>query len=983
MNEGLNKNDERQDYQPNTNINVNGTTYDVFEDWLKIAKKHYAIDEESLKMADEDLDASEVNLLKAGMFGYNNEIMAQEVKAATAHRNVLYDEYFINSASFPQSIYKFAKTYNVPISTSTPARMKIKLAIRKNDLINSPLRKEIIGEQYVQNNTLRSFEVILPRNYHFTVGKYKYMLPYDVLVLLRQRNNGEYSITARYDMDENLYQFTRLNTVEIRTYQDLSDGQEYVYFDLDIYQVMSQTSTHNVVTNNMAENMYFTAQYQDQIAGFNVYYNYMGEKYPLKLYFNNMYTPEDPDEKFAYYTFVDDDKLQISFSNMAGSFRPAFNSNIEIEVLSSTGSEANFTFNGKIEYSLENVDRSSFKTMLMSVAPITSSAGGRDRLTIEEEKQRIINQITTRDNLVTEQDLNNYFEAINMDSTFNNSNLTFMKKRDDVLLRVYNAFLLMRDEDQKVIPSNTSPLLRQPVQWFVDTNNGNSSDGYVIPEHSIFKYNLQSQKYEHIGQGFTEEIKDEMLNDKDNLLYINPFLIKIDTDPILNAHYYKLDINEQFDMQYSYRNSLVDSTLMVNRVDIDKTVNYEEDLSSDTYNLKLNLNTNESIQDIDERVKIRGILLSRETGEKYGYFDFERDRTVEDAVNNSDSTYIANLSTNRKFRKGKLSLTDSLYDLDGNVIDDVFIDEDTIIKVGVLYHDPTRQYQTSDNLNEEISLFNDAFPSDVQSEYNIRDYVLATSVTTMNSVNLYKDLTDIMTSTVYRAKDQTNLPNNARDFMIEMIPLVGMEYFISNNEYLYELLDNYIDILNGTIPRLENNTTVDLKFVNTRGPSRYFYLNTDVHMDSIATVPVGRTDILLDFKIHVYEPINDEFDEVIKDFIADYIETSNESGTIPISNLISLLESNFNMISFIEFNGITGSYADNVSNKYQKIMAKDTDLKYMDKQEVIEFVPEFINTKKQLYENWVTIEDPDSGITHQTSIGKRYDNVINITYQVV
>src|SRR5699024_2818601 len=108
--------------------------------------------------------------------------------------------------------------------------------------------------------------------------------------------------------------------------------------------------------------------------------------------------------------------------------------------------------------------------------------------------------------------------------------------------------------------------------------------------------------------------------------------------------------------------------------------NFEDDLSSDTYDIRLNLNTNKSIHELDDDISIRGILTNQKTGEKYGYFEFERDRSKQDATNNSDSTYIAHLSTNRKFNKGKLSLADSLYDMDGNVIDDAYIDENCEIK---------------------------------------------------------------------------------------------------------------------------------------------------------------------------------------------------------------------------------------------------------------------------------------------------------------
>lgn len=970
--------------KPDTLINVNETSYDVMEDWTKLLKNHYNINLDNLSnVSGEQLRDSEVNLLKSGILGYTNELMAQEVKAAVAHRNTLYDEYFINSASFPESIYNFAKTHNVPISTATPSHMLVKLAIRKDDLITSPLRKEVIENQYVQNNTLKTFEVLLPRHYHFTVGKFKYMLPYDVIVTLRQRNNSSYSITAKYDIDNNLYKFTEYPKIEINTYQDFNNGHEYVYFDLDIYQLESQTSVFTVVNNDVSDNLFFTAEYKDQIAGFNVYYIQGNKRIPLDLYFNNMYTPNDPEAKFCYYSFLDDDKFQISFSNMPNTFKPDFNSLLEIEVLSTKGVEGNFTYNGKIQYSIENVDRSSFRTMLVSVVPVTSSAGGKDRLTIEQEKNRIITKMTTRNNLITNYDLTNYFNEINDLSSYNNSFIKFMKKRDDVLLRVYNAFLLMKDNNEMIIPSTTAPLVNFPVSWFIDNNSGSAEDGYVIPEHALFRYDTKNKIYKHINEGYSENIKEEILSDKDNLLYANPFLIRVDTKPILNAYYYKLDINRDFDLQYSYRNSLIDTTLIVNKISISKSVNYKEDLASDTYDIKLNLNTNYTIQEIDEMISIRGILLDKTTGEKYGYFEFERDHTVEDAINNSDSAYIAHLSTNRKFRKGKLSLADSLYDMDGNVIDNVYISQNCIIKIGILFNDPLNQYRTNDKINTETALFYDAFPSDLQANFNINHYVLATSMKTLDTVFLYKDLSKVMTSTVYRNPDQTNLPNESRDFMIEMIPLVGIEYFTSNNEYLFNLIDNYINIIDEFIPRLENATTVDLKFYNTRGPSKYFYLNTDIEMDSIAHVGLTRTDILLDFIIHVYEPINDEFDNIIKDFIADYIDLSNENGIIAISNLISQLENNFDVIRFIEFNGISGQYIDNVSNKYQKILSKNMDTMYMTKQEIIEYVPEYVNVKKQLYDNLVTIEDPETSLAHRISIGKRYDNVINISYEVL
>ena len=82
----------------NAIISVNQTSYDVQEDWLEVASKYFNINTADI-YSDNDIQNSNISLLKTGLFGYVNEIMANEVKNAVAHRNVLYDEFFINTAS--------------------------------------------------------------------------------------------------------------------------------------------------------------------------------------------------------------------------------------------------------------------------------------------------------------------------------------------------------------------------------------------------------------------------------------------------------------------------------------------------------------------------------------------------------------------------------------------------------------------------------------------------------------------------------------------------------------------------------------------------------------------------------------------------------------------------------------------------------------------------------------------------------------------
>ena len=169
----------------NAIIKVDQTTYDIEEKWLNVAASYFNIKPEALIANDVDTSNSEVNMLKAGLFGFVNEIMANELKNSVAHRNTLYDEFFINTASFSESIYRFAKAYNVPMSLANPSHMRAVLAVRKKDLINSTLKTELIDDQKINLRTLKTYRITMDKSYPFMVGKFTFSIPYDILITLK------------------------------------------------------------------------------------------------------------------------------------------------------------------------------------------------------------------------------------------------------------------------------------------------------------------------------------------------------------------------------------------------------------------------------------------------------------------------------------------------------------------------------------------------------------------------------------------------------------------------------------------------------------------------------------------------------------------------------------------------------------------------------------------------------------------------------
>src|SRR5699024_5158882 len=265
-----------------------------------------------------------------------------------------------------------------------------------------------------------------------------------------------------------------------------------------------------------AENIYFNVAYENQLAGFNVFYEYLGTRTPMETYFNNTFTP-DTDNPFCYYNFKDDNSLEISFSNMANSFRPKANSKVIVETLTTKGERGNFSYNDNLNVALDS--NNTFEKVPITILPKGNSVYGQNRPDVYTEKRRIINKVITRDNIIISFYIKNYFNDHNENNNINNYFINFIKKRNDLYTRMYNAFLLLRDSDSKVMPTNTAPYIELPKQYFEgNTSLGNEEDGYVIPENSLFKYDQDSKKYVHIEKGLDDaDEKEKFEKDKDSL----------------------------------------------------------------------------------------------------------------------------------------------------------------------------------------------------------------------------------------------------------------------------------------------------------------------------------------------------------------------------------------------------------------------------------------------------------------------------------
>jgi hypothetical protein len=86
----------------NATNKISFANFDIYEKLLEIASKHV-----SLNAGDD--------FLRLGLFGYITEGMAASIRDNALQKTMLYNESFLNTAILPESIYNYAKTFNVTV----------------------------------------------------------------------------------------------------------------------------------------------------------------------------------------------------------------------------------------------------------------------------------------------------------------------------------------------------------------------------------------------------------------------------------------------------------------------------------------------------------------------------------------------------------------------------------------------------------------------------------------------------------------------------------------------------------------------------------------------------------------------------------------------------------------------------------------------------------------------------------------------------
>lgn len=470
---------------------------------MDISTEKYNIQEQWLEnIAPKYLDLENITNLKVGLFGYLNEVMSTTVRNSIAHRNFLYDEAFLNTATLMRSLYNKAKTYNYDIKLAKPAVAEITFSIKQSSIIK--YGKKTLGTYGYD------YEFTLSEDDKYFMGKYQFLQECDIKIKATRLKDNTYNYIARFDRSK-YENNTGILSGDTYPYIDILVDRGYYLSENDvitihfpIYQVEKTYQLFNIYSNEITETMYFNKPYTNNLCNFYVIYKLNNEEHLLNSYFNDTFTPDD--EYYHYYSLLDD-SLNIYFSGLQGTFRPQIGSSILVYTYTTLGTEGNFNYTGSISHKF--ADTRLQGNVECGITLLKEPSGATNSPTKSELKEDLIYEFLTRNCIITEFDLNNFFNKIINQQVVNNSEILFIRKRDDVMKRLFVGYLLLRDKSGLIIPSNTIDL---------NCNAISINEDFLIPSGSLISHKKSKvyAKYDSdlIKDNYDKKYKfDEYLDD--------------------------------------------------------------------------------------------------------------------------------------------------------------------------------------------------------------------------------------------------------------------------------------------------------------------------------------------------------------------------------------------------------------------------------------------------------------------------------------
>lgn len=870
------------------------------------------------------LSTDEMNMAATGLFGYVTEALSVLGEDGLNMTSMVFKECFASAAENPESLYLMAAIYQLDQLFATPATLPFVMLVPEADIISSGTASNDFSVFYIDSDTL------------FSVDDKKFNLEFDVKITSKKTTSG-YAHSVTYVMDHTST-ISKVTNQYIPSKVFKYNGKNYIGMQINLRQMTKTEYNETIISNDKINvcSFDFDMGTDVQIAGFEAFYtapNSTTEQQLTKRLENTakLTTP------FCFYTMPDDGVLRLEFGNDDRYFSPEFNSKLRVVVYTTTGSAGNAK---KYTGTNINIEPTSAKykednALIMLGQVSDASSGGEDKKTTDEFRDAVITAQSTVNSFSTESDLALYFKKM-VDA--GNTKIMFMKRRDDALIRLFNAFTLLTDSNNVVLPTNTADLVIEETDI-----DGNYPETYrsIIKAGKLLKYSSKFSGY--LGIDSTIKMTDDLDKYEDDFLYTNPFLTILSSSPV-NIGMYLNSVSDDLILDADKVNTNSFVQFMVSGLSVERNaVLGEQDYALSLKILPTSTTAGDCVKVVNEDTKV--LSTDRTFVNPYDgktYIDenllkvviFFEDNKVETCYKELelyeyDGTYYyfkTKITTDDYVSvNNKIKIVNSVYSLDDSKLcSEKFIPcKDIIANVRTFY-----KYSDEENLAHEYT------SRGVAVGYTFTN----TYTTSTNTMNLIVPLNSINAYLAYNQYvDASNVTKY--NYKASSVPLIKANYVKDATRFksFLQIFTTIYNYLNREIDLLTNNFDIDIKFYNTYGKSKNYVVGDD-------KVTLDKVNISLNFEIKPYYTTDTEaLVSDVKEYILNYIRgefDSTGNNAIYISNLIRKLEVNFaSKIEYIIYKGIN-SY-DLKVQKLEPHVTDDNISEYYSS--MLSYVPEYIN----------------------------------------
>lgn len=380
------------------------------------------------------------SLRTVGMIAFTTEQISNIAEDVFNSGTVLFRETFPNRAQIPESIYSHAAIFQISNIFSKAASCNFLLVMEEEAIIKNM--------QDAYNKDTGIYYFYIDKNTIIYVEDIPFTLDYDIEMRIVKKTNelkkDDYLFSATYITSEYKNSVSQITDPYVKIRRS-DDG--YIALEVKCHQCTRNVEYHNVLTNNTVNYKTIDVNFDGKIAGFDIRYRKPDEE-TFSTQLEKLVVYSQPiSSPFCYYELLDEDTIRISFNTRDDYFSPAYGSEVEIIVYNTLGEKGNFDVYTGNQISIVPTDEKYeySNSYLTAAKPMTSSANGADALSIDGLQSLAVMGYRTATALTTENDLAEYFR--NYKYLYNNSEILFIKKRNDIYERIYGAFMIMKNED--------------------------------------------------------------------------------------------------------------------------------------------------------------------------------------------------------------------------------------------------------------------------------------------------------------------------------------------------------------------------------------------------------------------------------------------------------------------------------------------------------------------------------------------------------